>query len=59
MKLRSFIGNIVRPTQKYLLNMIDRPVIVLLYHRVTSLERDPQLLTVEPDNFYRQIEYLT
>jgi len=58
MKLRSFIGNIVRPTQKYLLNMIDKPVVVLIYHRVTSLERDPQLLAVEPDNFYRQIEYL-
>ena len=58
MKLRSFIGNIVRPTQRFLLNMIDRPFVVLLYHRVTSLERDPQLLTVKPDNFYRQIEYL-
>jgi len=58
MKLRSFIGKIVRPTQRFLLNMVDRPVVVLLYHRVTSLERDPQLLAVKPDNFYRQIKYL-
>lgn len=58
MKLRSFIGKIVRPTQRFLLNVIDRPVLVLLYHRVTSLERDPQLLAVKPDNFYRQIKYL-
>ena len=58
MKLRSFIGKIVPPTQRFLLNMIDRPALILLYHRVTSLERDPQLLAVKPDNFYRQIKYL-
>lgn len=58
MKLRSFIGKIVPPTQRFLLNVIDRPALILLYHRVTSLERDPQLLAVKPDNFYRQINFL-
>jgi len=58
MKLRNIIGKIIRPTQRFLVNIIDKPLVVLLYHRVTSLERDPQLLAVQPDNFYRQIEYL-
>ncbi len=32
--------------------------LVLLYHRVTDYETDPQLLCVTPQNFDRQINYL-
>lgn len=31
---------------------------VLLYHRVTNLSADPQLLAVSPDNFYEQIRLI-
>lgn len=31
---------------------------VLLYHRVCSLDSDPQLLSVSPENFYDQVSYL-
>lgn len=33
-------------------------VLTLLYHRVTDLEYDKNLLTVTPTNFYRQMSYL-
>ena len=32
--------------------------LVLLYHRVSTYETDPQLLCVTPDNFDKQISYL-
>lgn len=41
-----------------LLNFIDPPVIVLLYHRVTTLTSDPEMLAVSPDNFHAQLRYL-
>lgn len=41
-----------------LLNHIDPPVLVLLYHRVTSLRSDPEMLAVAPDNFRAQMRYL-
>jgi peptidoglycan/xylan/chitin deacetylase (PgdA/CDA1 family) len=31
---------------------------VLLYHRVTNLELDPQLLAVSPQNFYEQVDFI-
>lgn len=37
--------------------MIEK-CLVLIYHRVLELENDPQLLTVTPDNFERQILWL-
>lgn len=40
------------------LNHIDRPIVVLIYHRVTSLSTDPQLLAVTPENFRAHIAYL-
>ena len=33
--------------------------LILLYHRVTKLERDPQLLCVSPENFESQISYIS
>lgn len=32
--------------------------IALIYHRVTDLKVDPQLLSVTPENFYDQVKYL-
>ena len=40
------------------LNRIDPPVIVLLYHRVATLKSDPEMLAVTPENFRAQICYL-
>jgi peptidoglycan/xylan/chitin deacetylase (PgdA/CDA1 family) len=39
-------------------NLLDAPVVVLLYHRVTSLAHDPQGLAVSPENFRSQLEWL-
>ena len=52
--LRSFAGKLIR----YSSNFVDCPAVVLIYHRVTNLNQDPQLLTVKPENFHQQIEYL-
>lgn len=41
-----------------ILNIIDKPVVVLIYHRVTDLPNDPQLLAVSPENFSAQMRYL-
>ena len=58
-------GNILGSTRqlvctpvKRLINLIDLPVIVLLYHRVTTLPSDPELLAVSPANFREQMQYL-
>lgn len=39
-------------------NRLRPPVLILLYHRVTRLESDPQLLAVSPANFFDQMRYL-
>lgn len=39
-------------------NLFDPPVVVLVYHRVTNLTSDPQLLAVSPDNFRLQMKLL-
>lgn len=39
-------------------NRLAPPVLILLYHRVTNLDRDPQLLAVSPSNFFDQMRYL-
>lgn len=41
-----------------LLNLVDAPVVVLLYHRVTALASDPEMLAVSPTNFRDQMQYL-
>ena len=39
-------------------NLIEAPVIVLIYHRVADLECDPQLLSVSVENFRKQMQFL-
>lgn len=41
-----------------LLNLVDPPEVVLIYHRVTTLQSDPEMLAVTPDNFRAQMQYL-
>ena len=48
----------VRATGNYLLNLIDQPVIILLYHRVADLPNDPEMLAVSPDNFRLHLQFL-
>jgi peptidoglycan/xylan/chitin deacetylase (PgdA/CDA1 family) len=33
-------------------------MVILIYHRVTDLPNDPEMIAVAPDNFHRQMEYL-
>jgi peptidoglycan/xylan/chitin deacetylase (PgdA/CDA1 family) len=40
------------------LNLIDRPVVVLGYHRVAATAMDRTSLAVSPENFRAQMEYL-
>ncbi len=44
--------------KNYFLNLIDCPIIILIYHRVTDLSSDPEKLAVSPGNFRRQMEFL-
>ncbi len=48
----------VRAGKNYFLNLLDTPIIILVYHRVTDLSSDPEMLAVAPDNFRRQVEFL-
>lgn len=48
----------VRAASKLLLNLVNPPVVVLLYHRVTKLQFDPEMLAVTPDNFREQMKHL-
>jgi peptidoglycan/xylan/chitin deacetylase (PgdA/CDA1 family) len=54
---RSLRAAVCSPLNR-LLNGIDPPVLVLLYHRVALLSGDPELLAVTPDNFRAQMRYL-
>lgn len=48
----------LRALRNGVLNRLDRPLLILVYHRVTSLASDPELLAVSPENFRRQMEFL-
>ncbi|MBK5273439.1 MAG: polysaccharide deacetylase family protein [Desulfuromonadales bacterium] len=56
--IRGSTRQLVCSPVKRLINRIDPPVIVLLYHRVTTLPSDPELLAVSPANFREQMQYL-
>lgn len=48
----------LRAARNRLFNLIDPPVVILIYHRVTTLPSDPQQLAVSPANFRAQMWYL-
>jgi peptidoglycan/xylan/chitin deacetylase (PgdA/CDA1 family) len=48
----------MKMARNWLLNRIDVPIIVLIYHRVTSLPFDPQMLAVTPENFRAHMQHL-
>jgi peptidoglycan/xylan/chitin deacetylase (PgdA/CDA1 family) len=39
-------------------NLFDYPIIILIYHRVTELSSDPEMIAVSPENFRQQMEFL-
>jgi peptidoglycan/xylan/chitin deacetylase (PgdA/CDA1 family) len=47
-----------RVFKNHVCNLIDCPIIILIYHRVTDLPSDPEMLAVSPGNFRRQMEFL-
>lgn len=57
-KLYVSARSLVRTPVNLLLNRVDPPVIVLIYHRVTTLSSDPEMLAVSPENFRQQMRYL-
>lgn len=52
--IKQFLGR----SRRYVLNRVNSPALVLLYHRVTDPGSDPQLLSVSPENFYEQVNLL-
>ena len=48
----------LRRLKNRVVNLIDPPVVVLIYHRVTVLQTDPHLLAVSPENFRAQMQFL-
>lgn len=57
-KIRRSLRSAVSTPCNRLLNLVDPPVVVLLYHRVTTLTSDPEMLAVSPENFRAQMRHL-
>ena len=57
-KFRRSVRSLICTPLNGLRNLVDPPVIVLLYHRVTTLTCDPELLAVTPGNFRAQLLHL-
>jgi peptidoglycan/xylan/chitin deacetylase (PgdA/CDA1 family) len=57
-KLKSSVRSLLFGPCHALLNAIDPPVIVLVYHRVAALPADPEMLAVTPENFRAQMRFL-
>ncbi len=51
-------STLARVTRNIFFNLLDPPVLVLTYHRVTTLQSDPQLLAVTPQHFRGHLEFL-
>ena len=49
---------VVRRGLRQVANALDRPTLVLIYHRVTTLPTDPQQLAVSPEHFRAQLRVL-
>lgn len=49
---------VVRRGLRQVANALDRPTLVLIYHRVTTLQTDPQQLAVGPEHFRAQLRWL-
>lgn len=47
-----------RALKNYILNLLDPPFIILLYHRVTELSADAEMLAVSPTNFRQHMQFL-
>jgi peptidoglycan/xylan/chitin deacetylase (PgdA/CDA1 family) len=41
-----------------LLNRVDSPLVILVYHRVTEIADDPEMIAVSPGNFRQQMEFI-
>lgn len=48
----------LRRAKNRMLNLVDPPLVVLAYHRVTHLRSDPHQLAVTPENFRAQMQVL-
>ncbi len=48
----------VRAGRNRFFNLLDCPLIILIYHRVAELSNDPEMIAVSPANFRAQLEYL-
>ncbi|SPP99896.1 putative Polysaccharide deacetylase [Candidatus Sulfobium mesophilum] len=53
-----YVESELRKTKNRILNLIDPPVVVLAYHRVSVPQIDFHSLVVSPENFRAQMEFL-
>jgi peptidoglycan/xylan/chitin deacetylase (PgdA/CDA1 family) len=57
-KLKRKVKTVLEQSQKKYMKALYGSCVVLLYHRVASPDTDPQLLSVTPENFNAQLNYL-